>query len=181
MDDWELMFRFPAQVRYFPPLQSVQTACWFQPASYWMDTRGELKKTSGSVPPLPHVPSWVEWGRISLNMLTSNWILYSFHAAILHTWCIIPACCTISLFVIYCSDMFRPQFCANLRELVSFSVYAVYVSPYLADVSFVCLFPWTSAASHGCTTAWWLIVPPALDVPSSATRCPPRLPTRSAL
>jgi hypothetical protein len=31
---------------------------------------------------------------------------------------------------------------------------------------FVCLFfvGWASAASHGCTTACWLIVPPALDV-----------------
>jgi hypothetical protein len=34
---------------------------------------------------------------------------------------------------------------------------------------FVC---WASAASHGCTTACWLIVPPALDVPTLATRCP---------
>jgi hypothetical protein len=36
----------------------------------------------------------------------------------------------------------------------------------------VCLFPWASAASHGCTAACWLIVPPALDVQSLATRCP---------
>jgi hypothetical protein len=36
----------------------------------------------------------------------------------------------------------------------------------------VCLFPWASAASHGCTTACWLIVPPSLDVPTLATRCP---------
>jgi hypothetical protein len=35
-----------------------------------------------------------------------------------------------------------------------------------------CLFPWASAASHGCTAASWLIVPPALDVPTVATRCP---------
>jgi hypothetical protein len=27
-------------------------------------------------------------------------------------------------------------------------------------------------ASHGCTTACWLIAPPALDVPTLATRCP---------
>jgi hypothetical protein len=39
------------------------------------------------------------------------------------------------------------------------------------------LFPWASAASHGCTAACWLIVPPALDVPT----LPPRLPTHSAL
>jgi hypothetical protein len=31
---------------------------------------------------------------------------------------------------------------------------------------FVYLFAWASAASHGCTTASWLIVPPALDVPT---------------
>jgi hypothetical protein len=37
---------------------------------------------------------------------------------------------------------------------------------------FVCLFPWASAASHGCTAACWLIVPPAVDVPTLATRCP---------
>jgi hypothetical protein len=37
---------------------------------------------------------------------------------------------------------------------------------------FVCLFPWASAASQGCTAACWLIVPPALDVTPSATRCP---------
>jgi hypothetical protein len=37
---------------------------------------------------------------------------------------------------------------------------------------FVCLFPWASAASHGYTAACWLIVPPALDVPTLATRCP---------
>jgi hypothetical protein len=36
----------------------------------------------------------------------------------------------------------------------------------------VCLFPWASAASHGCTAAYWLIVPPSLDVPTLATRCP---------
>jgi hypothetical protein len=36
----------------------------------------------------------------------------------------------------------------------------------------VCLFPWASAASHGCTAAYWLIVPPALDVPTLATRYP---------
>jgi hypothetical protein len=36
----------------------------------------------------------------------------------------------------------------------------------------VCLFPWASAASHGCTAACWLIVPPELDVPTLATRCP---------
>jgi hypothetical protein len=34
------------------------------------------------------------------------------------------------------------------------------------------LFPWASAASHGCTTACWLIVPPALDAPTLATRFP---------
>jgi hypothetical protein len=34
------------------------------------------------------------------------------------------------------------------------------------------LFPWASAASHGCTAACWLIVPPALDVPTLVTRCP---------
>jgi hypothetical protein len=38
--------------------------------------------------------------------------------------------------------------------------------------SIVCLFPWASAASHGCTAAYWLIVPPALDVTTLATRCP---------
>jgi hypothetical protein len=37
---------------------------------------------------------------------------------------------------------------------------------------FVCLFPWASAASHGCTAACWLIVPPALNVPTLAARCP---------
>jgi hypothetical protein len=37
---------------------------------------------------------------------------------------------------------------------------------------FVCLFPWASAASHGCTAACWLIVPTAFDVPTLATRCP---------
>jgi hypothetical protein len=37
------------------------------------------------------------------------------------------------------------------------------------DCLFVC---WASAASHGCTTAYWLIVPPALDVPTLTTRCP---------
>jgi hypothetical protein len=37
---------------------------------------------------------------------------------------------------------------------------------------FVCLFPWASAASHGCTAACWLIVPPALNVPTLTTRCP---------
>jgi hypothetical protein len=36
----------------------------------------------------------------------------------------------------------------------------------------VSLFTWASAASHGCTAASWLIVPPALDVPTLATRCP---------
>jgi hypothetical protein len=36
----------------------------------------------------------------------------------------------------------------------------------------VCLFPWPSAASHGCTAACWLILPPALDVQTLATRCP---------
>jgi hypothetical protein len=34
------------------------------------------------------------------------------------------------------------------------------------------LFPWASAASHRCTAACWLIVPPALDVPTLATTCP---------
>jgi hypothetical protein len=43
---------------------------------------------------------------------------------------------------------------------------------FLPFLCFVCLFPWASAASHGCTTACWLIVPPALDVPTLATRCP---------
>jgi hypothetical protein len=33
-----------------------------------------------------------------------------------------------------------------------------------------CLFPWASAESHGCTAGCWLIVPPALDVPTLATR-----------
>jgi hypothetical protein len=37
---------------------------------------------------------------------------------------------------------------------------------------FVCVFPWASAASHGCTAAYWLIVPPALDVATLANRCP---------
>jgi hypothetical protein len=37
---------------------------------------------------------------------------------------------------------------------------------------FVCLFPWASAVSHGCIAACWLILPPALDVPTLATRCP---------
>jgi hypothetical protein len=37
---------------------------------------------------------------------------------------------------------------------------------------FACLFPWPSAASHRCTAACWLIVPPALDVQTLATRCP---------
>jgi hypothetical protein len=37
---------------------------------------------------------------------------------------------------------------------------------------FFCLFTWASAASHGCTAACWLIVPPALEVPTLATRCP---------
>jgi hypothetical protein len=46
---------------------------------------------------------------------------------------------------------------------------------------FVCLFPWASAASHGCTAARWLIVPPALDFPTLATKMPPRLPIRSTL
>jgi hypothetical protein len=36
----------------------------------------------------------------------------------------------------------------------------------------VCLFLWASAASHGCTAACWLIVPPTLDVPTLTTRCP---------
>jgi hypothetical protein len=36
----------------------------------------------------------------------------------------------------------------------------------------VCLFPWASAASYGCTAACWLIVPPALDVPTLTTSCP---------
>jgi hypothetical protein len=36
----------------------------------------------------------------------------------------------------------------------------------------VCVFPRASAASHGCTAACWLIVPPALGVPTLATRCP---------
>jgi hypothetical protein len=40
------------------------------------------------------------------------------------------------------------------------------------DGLFVCLFLWASAASHGCTAACWLIVPPALDVQTLATRCP---------
>jgi hypothetical protein len=40
------------------------------------------------------------------------------------------------------------------------------------DMFVVCLFPWASAASYGRTAACWLIVPPALDVPTSATRCP---------
>jgi hypothetical protein len=35
-----------------------------------------------------------------------------------------------------------------------------------------CLFMWASAASHGCTAACWLIVPPAFDVQTLATRCP---------
>jgi hypothetical protein len=43
---------------------------------------------------------------------------------------------------------------------------------YRGRLCLVCLFPWASAASHGCTTACWLIVPPALDVPTLATRCP---------
>jgi hypothetical protein len=37
---------------------------------------------------------------------------------------------------------------------------------------FVCLCTWASAASHGCTAAFWLIVPPAVDVQTLATRCP---------
>jgi hypothetical protein len=43
---------------------------------------------------------------------------------------------------------------------------------YLYVCLFVCLFPWASAASHGCTASCWLIVPPALDVLTLATRCP---------
>jgi hypothetical protein len=35
----------------------------------------------------------------------------------------------------------------------------------------VVVFPWASVASHGCTAACWLIVPPALDVQTLATRC----------
>jgi hypothetical protein len=42
----------------------------------------------------------------------------------------------------------------------------------LCAMLFVCLFPWASAASHGCTAACWIIVPPALDLPTLATRCP---------
>jgi hypothetical protein len=30
---------------------------------------------------------------------------------------------------------------------------------------------WVSTASHECTTACWFILPPALDVPTLATRC----------
>jgi hypothetical protein len=33
-------------------------------------------------------------------------------------------------------------------------------------------FPLASAASYGCTAACWLIVPPALDVPTLATKRP---------
>jgi hypothetical protein len=40
-----------------------------------------------------------------------------------------------------------------------------------ASTPFVCLFPWASAESHGCTAACWLIVPPALNVQTLATRC----------
>jgi hypothetical protein len=42
----------------------------------------------------------------------------------------------------------------------------------MSNVLFVCVFTWASAASHGCTAACWLIVQPALDVPTLATRCP---------
>jgi hypothetical protein len=44
------------------------------------------------------------------------------------------------------------------------------------------LFPWASAANHGCTATCWLIVPPAFDVPTLATRCLrayPRVPRSS--
>jgi hypothetical protein len=48
----------------------------------------------------------------------------------------------------------------KVRVLFSLNLYCL----------FVCLFPWASAASHGCTAACWLIVPPALNVPTLATR-----------
>jgi hypothetical protein len=47
-----------------------------------------------------------------------------------------------------------------------------YVVRILHDYHVVCLFRWASAVSHGCTAAYWLIVPPAFDVPTLATRCP---------
>jgi hypothetical protein len=36
------------------------------------------------------------------------------------------------LFINYCSDRFRPQFLAIFRELFVFSMFAAYVSTYLA-------------------------------------------------
>jgi hypothetical protein len=42
---------------------------------------------------------------------------------------------------------------------------------FLYTRGFVC-FRGRSAASHGCTAAYWLIVPPALDFPTLATRSP---------
>jgi hypothetical protein len=43
-----------------------------------------------------------------------------------------------------------------------------------------CLFLWTSAASHGCTAACWLFVPPALDVPQDAPAPTDAFPTLAA-
>jgi hypothetical protein len=66
------------------------------------------------------------------------------------------------------------EFCAvnaiNIRLTHASSLRLVW-NNFLRFV-FVCLFLWASVASHGCTAACWLIVPPALDVPTLATRCP---------
>jgi hypothetical protein len=51
-------------------------------------------------------------------------------------------------------------------------VFDIELTNILAETClFVCLFPWASVASHRCTAACWLIVPPALDVPTLATGC----------
>jgi hypothetical protein len=57
------------------------------------------------------------------------------------------------------------------------TVFCSYKEAYI----FLFLFPWASVASHGFTTACWLIVPPTLDVPTFGHQMPLRLPTRSAL
>jgi FtsH-binding integral membrane protein len=60
------------------------------------------------------------------------------------------------------------QFCERCCKCRNTSVLFAIISL----LTFVCLFTWASAASHGCTAACWLIVPPALDVPTLATRSP---------
>ena len=44
--------------------------------------------------------------------------LHSFHAVTSQIWHLITTCCTIFLFINYCSDKLRPKFLAIFRELI---------------------------------------------------------------